>query len=335
MSQNEPLKICRYFLVIGLLIGQIILSSSMNLTLQYVMAQQLQKQQPWTNSSSLMVSTLKTLMTRATENLRSGNVNSSIQYLDIINNELALSLTQNTSLIEGQTIKLLIEDAIQALRNNDSTVATNFLNLSAQYIDLQLPDIKSDSNSNKTISKGTSLANVSNATSGGGYSIYNNPVVGIRIQYPSNWSVTEIAYNPAANNTIVGFFAKTKTASELGNISGVSGSFVPYLDIYTFDSKNMSLSRIINATIDNLVQDENFIIHHSEPAILKGNQSGHMLVYDTTVGDEEFFRKIQIYTIFDSKVYVVTFTSQQDLFSEYQPTVKKMINSFEYLNTTK
>lgn len=147
--------------------------------------------------------------------------------------------------------------------------------------------------------------------------------------------MTETAYNPAANNTIVGFFANSRTASELGNISGVSGSFVPYLDIYTFDSKNMSLSKIMNATINDLVQDENFVIHHSEPTILKGNQSGHMLVYDTTIGDEELFRKIQVYTIFDSKVYVVTFTSQRDLFSEYQPIVKKMINSFEYLNKTK
>ena len=335
MSQNESLRLCCYFLVIGLLIGQIIiLSSNTNLTFQSTTAQQLQ-QQSLTNSSSLPASTLKTLMTRATENLHNGNVNSSIQYLDIINNELTSSLSQNTSLIEAQTIKLLVEDAIQALRNNDSILATNFLNLSAQYIDLQLPDVKSDGNgNNKTISKGTPSANVSNATSSG-YSIYSNPVVGIRIQYPSNWSVTETAYNPAANNTIVGFFAKTKTASELGNISGVSGSFVPYLDIYTFDSKNMSLSRIINATINNLVQDENFVIHNSEPAILKGNQSGRMLVYDTTVGDDEFFRKIQIYTIFDSKVYVVTFTSQQDLFSEYQPIVKKMINSFESLNTIK
>jgi hypothetical protein len=323
-------KVRYYFLVIGLVIGHIILLFNNNSTLQHVTAQQLPS-----NSSSPSVATLKTLLGGAIENLRSGNINSSIQYLDIIHNELALSLSQNTSLIEAQTIKLLIEDAIQALRNNDSIIATNFLNLSAQYIDLQLPDIKSDSNSNnKTISKGTSSVNISNATSSG-YSIYTNPAVRIRIQYPSNWSVTETAYNPAANNTIVGFFAKTKTASELGNISGVSGSFVPYLDIYTFDSKNMSLERIMNATINDLVQDENFVIHHSEPAILKGNQSGHMLVYDTTVGDEEFFRKIQIYTIFDSKVYVVTFTSQRDLFSEYQPTVKKMINSFEYLNTTK
>jgi hypothetical protein len=294
----------------------------MNSTLQYAIGQQ--------PPATLSASTLKTLMEGAIENLRGGNVNSSIRYLDKINDELTLSLSQNTSLIEAQTIKLLIEDAIQALRNNDNTIATNFMNLSAQYIDLQLPDAKSDSNSNKTTSKRSSSANVTDSTNSG-YSVYNNPVVGIRIQYPTNWSVTETAYNPAANNTVVGFFAKTRTASELGNISGVSGSFVPYLDIYTFDSKNISLGRIINATIDNLAQDENFVIHHSEPVTLKGNQHGHMLIYDTTVGGEELFRKIQIYTIFDSNVYVVTFTSQKDLFLEYQPIVNKMINSFEIL----
>lgn len=318
-----------YFLVIGLVIGHIILLFNNNSTFQHVTAQQLPS-----NSSYPSAATLKTLLGGAIENLHSGNINSSIHYLDIINNELSLS--QNTSLIEAQTIKLLIEDAIQALRNNDSTIATNFINLSAQYIDLQLPNIKSDSNSNnKTISKGTSSATATASTTSSGYSIYTNPVVRIRLQYPSNWSVTETAYNPAANNTIVGFFAKTKTASELGNISGVSGSFVPYVDIYTFDSKNMSLNNIVNATISTLVHDENFVIHHSEPVILKGNRPGHMLVYDATVGDEEFFRKIQYYTIFDSKVYVVTFTSQRDLFSPYQPIVKKMISSFEYLDTAK
>jgi hypothetical protein len=45
------------------------------------------------------------------------------------------------------------------------------------------------------------------------------------MQYPSNWTVIESEYNPATNNTVVGFFAQSKTASELGNISGVSGLF--------------------------------------------------------------------------------------------------------------
>ena len=215
MSQNEPWKVFCYFLVIGFLTAHTVLFWNTNSNIQYAISQQQQQQQPSANSS-LSASTLRTLMAGAIENLRSGNVNNSIQYLDTINDEITLSLSQNTSLIEAQTIKLLIEDAIQAIRNNDSTIATNFLNLSAQYIDLQLPDAKRNSSSNKTIIGTSSATNVTNAT-GDGYLVYSNPGVGIRIQYPFNWSVTETAYNPAANNTVVGFFAKTRTASELGN----------------------------------------------------------------------------------------------------------------------
>ena len=152
-------------------------------------------------------------------------------------------------------------------------------------------------------------SSASNTTSN--FLTYNNPILGIQIQYPSNWSVTETSYNPdaAANNTIVIISSTSKTASELGNISGVSGSFVPYMDIYVFDSKNIPFDKIIDGTINKFQNNENFAIHESKPITLKGNQQGHMLVYDATVAGDEFFRKLQVFTMFDSsKVYVLTFT---------------------------
>ena len=169
---------------------------------------------------------------------------------------------------------------------------------------------------------------------------YDNHPSGIQIQYPSNWSVIEPSYNPeASNNTIVIIASPSKTASELGNISGVSGSFVPYLDIYVFDSKNISFDKIIDGTINKFSNNENFAIHESKPITLKGNQQGHMLMYDATVAGDEFFRKMQVFTMFDSKVYVLTFTSQAASFPNYLSLVQKMVNSFELeeksQNTTK
>jgi hypothetical protein len=143
---------------------------------------------------------------------------------------------------------------------------------------------------------------------------YDNSIWGIRIQYPSNWSVTETSYNPDANNTIVIISSPSKTASELGNISGVSRSFVPYLDIYVFDSKNMSLDKIINGTINKFHNNENFAIHESKPIVLKSNLQGYMLVYDATVEGDEFFRKMQVYTIMNSKVYAITLLPKQHPF---------------------
>ena len=174
-------------------------------------------------------------------------------------------------------------------------------------------------------------SSASNTTSN--FLTYNNPILGIQIQYPSNWSVTENTYNPEAeNNTIVGFFAQSKTSSELGNISGVSGSFVPYLDIYVFDSKNMSFDKIVDATVNKFRNNENFVINESKPFAVKDNHPAHILLYDAIVGGDEFFRKMQVYVMSGDKIYLISFTSQQALFSNYLPIVQKMVSSFEIQN---
>ena len=125
----------------------------------------------------------------------------------------------------------------------------------------------------------------------------------------------------------------SKTGSELGNVSGVSGNFVPYLDVFVFDSKNLSLDQIVKGRINYFSNNTDFVIHESKPfALNNGNnnnkQQAYMLDYSATVGRDELFRKMQAYTMFDSKVFVITFTSQQGLFSNYTPIVQKMINSF-------
>ncbi|HKG41878.1 MAG TPA: PsbP-related protein [Nitrososphaeraceae archaeon] len=145
----------------------------------------------------------------------------------------------------------------------------------------------------------SSLAsNTNTTTTASNFLTYNNPILGIQIQYPSDWSVIENSYNPKAeNNTIIGFFAQSKTSSELGNISGVSGIFVPYLDIYVFDSKNMSFDKIVDATVNKFRNNENFVINESKPFAVKDNHPAHILVYDAIVGGDEFFRKMQVYVM--------------------------------------
>lgn len=179
----------------------------------------------------------------------------------------------------------------------------------------------------------SSLASNTNTTTSN-FLTYNNPILGIQIQYPSDWSVIENSYNPEAeNNTIVGFFAQSKTSSELGNISGVSGIFVPYLDIYVFDSKNMSFDKIVDATVNKFRNNENFVINESKPFAVKNNHPAHILVYDAIVGGDEFFRKMQVYVMSGDKIYLISFTSQQALFSNYLPIVQKVVSSFEIKKT--
>jgi hypothetical protein len=267
--------------------------------------------------------TVKTLLAGAIENLQKGNVNNTIEHLNLIDKQLSSSsFNQNASSTQQQTIKLLIQDAINSLLDQDNNRALVYLNLSAQHAGLQFSD-------NNATNSFPSSTNLTNTTANTNIVEYNNPVFGFRMQYPSNWTVIENEYNPSANNTVVGFFAQSKTASELGNISGVSGSFVPYLDIYVFDSKNMSLSKIVNSTINNLTPQENFVVYESGPDVIGRNLSGQVLLYDAVVGDGEHFRKLQAFTIVDGNVFVITYTSQQALFPVYLSAVHRMVESFE------
>ena len=213
----------------------------------------------------------------------------------MINEQLIKQAPSNKT---SKTITGPLEKPIAPIPSNESKVPSN--------------------KTSKTINNGTTM----------GFQTYQNNIFGIKIRYPDSWSVRSYPYNNASNNTVVGFYSPSKTASQLGNISGVSGHFIPYLDIFAFDSRNMSLDKIINGRIKRIQNTSDFVLD-SKPFTLKGNHSAYMLVYSAITGGDEFFKKMQIYTIFGNKVYLITFTAQEALFSNYLPTVRKMVDSFE------
>ena len=257
---------------------------------------------------------IKLFLPRAIEALENENSSNALEYLNAIDQELLSSPDQNMSTTWIHTVQLLVQDAIEEIRNGNGSNALTYLSLASERVGVPSP-----------MSGTQGLAEKGETDN---FLTYDNPTLGLKIRYSSNWSVVDYPYNPTGNNTIVGFFSDEKTSSELGNVSGVSGSFVPYLDIFNFDSKNMSLDTIFNSIVRNFRNNSNFLVNQSGPFTLSGNQSADMIVYDARVGGDELFRKIQVYTIHDNKVYVISFTSQQSLFMKYLPEVKKMISSF-------
>jgi hypothetical protein len=266
-------------------------------------------------------SVVKGLLTGAIQSLNSGNTSNALDHLKVIDQQLSaspsgstLSLSKqngNFSSTWAQTAKLLVQDAIRELSSGNKRNALTYLSLAAQQSGIQLPSNQS------------STKNVIN------FVTYYNPLLGVKIQHPSNWTVIEYPYNPQVNNTIAAFFSNSKTGSEIGNVSGVGGKFVPYLDIYVFDSKNMSLHKLINATIAKFHNNPNFAINQSKTIILRNNHPADLLVYTVNVGGDELFRKMQLYTLFGNKAFVVTFTSQEALFSNYLAAAQKMLQSFD------
>lgn len=263
-------------------------------------------------------SIIKTLVKDATIALGAGNATKSLQNLNVVHQML---LDSNTNSSSFMATELLINDAIEAIRGNDSSRAVVYLNLVQQQFGIPVSTNESAQTEEKEISAG--ISNSSNFLS------YVNPTLGVTMQYPRDWTAHQYEYNPGANNTLVGFYSPSKTASELGNISGVSGHFVPYADIFVFDSKNMTLDKIIEGKIKRLQNDTHFSIIESKPIALKAGQPGYVIIYKTVAGGDELFQKIQAYTIRNNKVYLITFTSQEASFSSYLPTAQKMISSFE------
>ena len=284
------------------------------------------------SSSESSEGMIKRLLSEAIEKLDSGNSSKTVQNLLSIQRLIVQNNDNSTSTHDSM---LLIRETVAAILNGRSDIAkTNLSLLDKQLIAQPQGNVSSVTSpvvktvpSNQSAGLINQTKAVDNETSTG-FQIYQNHILGIKIGYPDSWYVRTYPYNNAANNTVVGFYSPSNTASELGNISGVSGHFVPYVDIFVFDSKNMSLDKIIKGRINRIQNTSDFIID-SKPFTLRGNHSAHMLLYTTTTGSDESFKKMQVYTISDNKVYLVTFTAQEALFSNYLPKVLKMIDSFE------
>ena len=299
--------------------------------LQVAIAQQ---QSPLESSQAM----IKGLLSEASHTLESGNSNKTVENLLMVQRLLAQTNDNSTSI---QDSMLLIRETVGVILSGRSDIAKANLNLINKQLIKQAPSnetsktitgplekaIPSIPSNKSTVPSNETSKTIDNGTTMG-FQTYQNNIFGIKIRYPDGWSVRSYPYNNGSNNTVVGFYSPSKTASQLGNISGVSGHFVPYLDIFAFDSKNMSLDKIIKGRINRIQNTSDFVLD-SKPFTLKGNHSAYMLVYSTITGGDEFFKKMQVYTIFGNKVYLITFTAQEALFSNYLPTVWNMVDSFE------
>lgn len=318
------------------------------------------------NSMNTSEDTIKVILANVSKAIESGNSSKAIQDLLMVQRQLALSddssSNQDSRLLIRETVGALLNKRLDLATTNLDAInkqlftqlpqppknmtlevpnispekpqPTSIENTTNNVTSMNVTDVlnKNQGNPNVTAQATLNITEPAETTTNSSASIsflnFSNPIFGIKIQYPDSWSPRVYPYNNEGNSTIVGFYTPSKTASQLGNISGVSGQFVPYLDIFVFDSKNMSLEKIIDGRMKR-IQNTTDVVIESKPFTLGGNHEGHKLVYSTITGGDEFFKKMQIYTIYNNKVYLITFTAQETLFSNYLPLVENMIDTFE------
>ena len=153
---------------------------------------------------------------------------------------------------------------------------------------------------------------------------FENIAFGLRMLYPSDWSVTEVksTLSPNASTSAVAFFkAPVEGPSDVYQENVIINMKGPSPDDLTLrDYTENSLNTFRNLPNIRLLQ--------SFPNTLAGLPA-HMVVYSENSEGIDI-QKMQIWTIVDNDTaYVVTFGAEQTQFSRYLPAVEQMINSIQ------
>ncbi len=145
---------------------------------------------------------------------------------------------------------------------------------------------------------------------------YQDPVYGIKIQYPKEWTVHEKAEGVG----VVAFRSPPKGSMDV---------FQENLNIVVQDlgGRSIPLMQFNEMAINQLRQMySNVEILESGPMILSG-KAGHKVEY--IVRAELRLKILQVWTIKNYKAYIMTFSADADHYQDYSATAWDMINSFE------
>jgi hypothetical protein len=152
------------------------------------------------------------------------------------------------------------------------------------------------------------------------FKIYENPTYGINIQYPSNWRIDEgDVYADDYVTDIVSFIAPIRSNTE---------SYAPSLSI-SIDNPPPNLNEYLTRTsseYSNTYEDFNGIESDTD-SILSGKPAYKIVFTDEEDGID--YKSMEIGTIIGDKVYFVTYYAEEEQYSDYLPTIQKMISSLE------
>jgi hypothetical protein len=159
---------------------------------------------------------------------------------------------------------------------------------------------------------------------------YENTTYGIRIQYPAVWQKGESNQTTADNviNTIVAFRApKDRISDTIAENVVIGVENLP-------PEENISLTAYSTLQIADLTQfSTDFDLEQSTPIVLAGSPA-QKIVFSETI-QQIPIKRIQVWTIKDNKAYIITFAGEAAKYSDYLPTIQKMIDSFEFINSNR
>jgi hypothetical protein len=162
----------------------------------------------------------------------------------------------------------------------------------------------------------------------GGTLVYQNTTYGVKMQYPSGWQVAQFN-NSAANPTklVVGFLSPIGVQSITDRIPENI-----LVAVENLSSRNMGLAPYTTLQLSLLSEGtQGFNLVESLPTTIANNPA-HQIVY-TQPFDQLKLKKMQVWTVKDGMAYLIIYAADEADYSSQLPTVKKMLDSFEIINT--
>ncbi|HJT85175.1 MAG TPA: thioredoxin domain-containing protein [Nitrososphaeraceae archaeon] len=149
------------------------------------------------------------------------------------------------------------------------------------------------------------------------FSTYENKDATFKIDYPSNWTLSE----------------NTPNEIQFQPLAGKSGELVQ-LRITPLSSQSITMQSIVGETLKNKSDTlDNFQLEDSNMVPNTQNIPMHKLVYSYTNSNNENIMQLDFGIIINNKLYLLSFISKPSEYYNYIPTVDKMIGSInKYFN---
>jgi serine/threonine-protein kinase len=159
---------------------------------------------------------------------------------------------------------------------------------------------------------------------------YNDRIYGIKIQYPSNWTIDKkqtLNYDDVTK--IVGFIKEPNR---------LAGDFLVSVHNLTnrYINQNVNLTELLNSTINyyrEIYDDFNLIESNYNVSSSSLPNSAYRLVWIDKEG-QNTIKTMQMGTIIGNQAYLVRYYAELEEYSTNLPLVEKMIHSLKINNKT-
>jgi hypothetical protein len=177
----------------------------------------------------------------------------------------------------------------------------------------------------------TTPPQATNNTEQNAFLTYENTTYGIKIQYPAGFGWQIALSNQTSEDNPLNYIVAFRSPRER-----VSDSVIETVNIVMENlppEENITLDAYSTLQISQLTQlATNFDLKESTPTVLAGIPA-YKIVYSETL-QQVPLQVMQVLAINDNKAYVLTYIAELPKYSTYLPVVQKMIDSFEFINST-